>query len=56
MSSLGKLISGIAHEINTPLGNCITTTSYIGKETEHIAQKYKNGMIQKWILKILSML
>lgn len=32
IASLGYLVSGVAHEINTPVGNCITLTSYIQRE------------------------
>ena len=30
ISSLNNLVSGIAHELNTPLGNCIMAASFLG--------------------------
>ena len=32
MAALGSLVSGLCHEINTPLGVCITALSYLQKE------------------------
>lgn len=39
MASLGQLVAGIAHEINTPLGNSITALTF--SEQEHLIIKNK---------------
>ncbi|WP_051302992.1 c-type heme family protein [Psychromonas aquimarina] len=47
MASLGNLVAGVAHEINTPVGNGLTATSHLQSETEEFVTKYKENQIKK---------
>jgi signal transduction histidine kinase len=45
MASLGQLVAGVAHEINTPLGIAITSLSYSKVEVETINKSFKENKI-----------
>lgn len=45
MAALGGLVAGIAHEINTPLGICITSISHIKTKTEQLEASFLSGEI-----------
>lgn len=47
LSSLGGMVAGIAHEINTPLGLCITMQSFLRDNYQAIQQKFDRGEITK---------
>lgn len=46
-ASLGKLVSGVAHQINTPLGASITSNSYCQRKLQQLIQLYKDNHLSK---------
>ncbi len=42
MASLGRLVAGVAHELNTPIGVCVTAASFIEEETRRISQSFND--------------
>ncbi|MEO5377713.1 MAG: ATP-binding protein [Magnetococcus sp. DMHC-6] len=47
MAALGGVVAGVAHEINTPLGNAFTATTYLEEEKHKIIQTFQNGQMRK---------
>ncbi len=47
MAEIGRVVSGVAHEMNTPLGNALTISSYIQEEFIKTSARLLNGKMSK---------
>jgi len=47
MASLGSMVKGFAHELNTPLGIAITSESHLREQVTHLKEAFTQGKLQK---------
>lgn len=51
-ASLGSLVAGIAHEINTPVGVAVTAITHLHHRLEHSKQDFQAGKLTKQSLQL----
>lgn len=47
MASLGGIVAGVAHEINTPVGNCVTVASSMDDMTQSFKRVLASGALKR---------
>ena len=47
MAALGNLVAGVAHEINTPVGICVTAASRLDSKTKEFKGLFQAGQVKK---------
>jgi two-component system NtrC family sensor kinase len=47
LASLGRLVAGLAHEINTPLGIAVTSASHCANELKRVQQLYRDEALNE---------
>ncbi|WP_184044649.1 sensor histidine kinase [Inhella inkyongensis] len=47
LASLGQLVAGVAHEVNTPLGIAVTANSHLGESVEALRAQFESGRMAR---------
>lgn len=52
MASLGQLVAGLAHEINTPIGVALTAASHLGSKAGELAGRFRAARMTRGDLEV----
>lgn len=47
LASLGELVAGVSHEINTPIGICVSAASYLDEKNKELIEKFNANLLSK---------